>query len=253
MPASYIFYDQNIKGPRGRNGSYSFAATGRTTLSSTRGKSTFVGCMISQDPATLPPEANGYLINAALAGAGIEVTTSPRVDYVKSPTPDLINLVQRETVATSASPAAGAVSSHHRLSAYQHAASDWFVSEAWLLTPERLVGVVDVHALSDQLGCAIKGVLKFVSGYADLGQAKKFVSADDDKKNCTYGYGDLTARIIEHDFDEVAVSYTNTFNDNAKKCGRIVMSSSSPGVRMYPLGTSPFFCSGNSSKQFCSG
>lgn len=252
LPDSCIFYDQNIKGPRGRNGNYSFAATGRTTLGSTRGKSTFVGCMVGENPDKLPPEAKGFLVNAALAGAGMEVTTNPRVDYNQSVPPDLIYLVQRETVATTASQSVGAVSSHHRLAAYQHAASDWFVTEAWLLTPERLVGLVMLRALSDQLGCAIKGVLKFVSGCGDFGVGKSFiqpsVGQEDlkqdqkiDQSDLTFTYGALTARIIEQDFADVAISYVNTYNDRARKSGRLVLSSQSAGVRMYPLGTSHFF------------
>jgi hypothetical protein len=257
VPNSYIFYDQNIKGPRGRNGNYSFAATGRTTLGSNRGKSTFVGCMVSEDPHKLPPGSNGFLVNAALAGAGMEVTTSPKVDYNQSVPADLIYLVQRETVATTASERVGAVSSHHRLSAYQHVASDWFVTEAWLLTPERLVGLVDLHALSDQLGCSIKGVLKFVSGCGDWGVGKEFIALKNmeggntlqdkqqdkqqDQAGLSYTYGALTARIVEHDFADVSVSYVNTFNDRARKSGRLVLSSQSAGVRMYPLGTSHFF------------
>jgi hypothetical protein len=252
MPDSYIFYDQNIKGPRGRNGNYSFAATGRTTLGSNRGKSTFVGCMVAEDPAKLPAEAHGFLVKTALAGAGMEITTSPRVEYNQSTPSELIYLVQRETVATTASPGAGAISSHHRLSAYQHSASDWFVTEAWLFTPERLVGLVDLHALSDQLGCSIKGVLRFVSGCGDLGIAASFNQPEgqnEDQKqgeketraNITYTYGALTARIVEHDFADVSVSYVNTFNDHARKAGRLVLSSQSSGMRMYPLGTSHFY------------
>ncbi len=244
FPDSYIFYDQNIKGPRGRNGDYAFAGTGRTTLSSKRGKSTFVGCMVTEDHEKVPPEANGFLINAAMAGAGIEVTTIPRVDYNEAVPPDLVYLVQRETVATTAAPKVGAVTSHHRLSAYQREASDWFVSECWLLTAERLVGVVAVHALSDQLGCSIDGVLKFVSGAGDWGVSKKFIAAEGNAKNpesSAFTYGALTARIVEHDFDHVSTSYTSTFNDRARKAGRLVLSSRSPGVRMYPLGTGHHF------------
>jgi len=246
---SYIFYDQNIKGPRGRNGSYSFAATGRSTLTSNRGKSTFVGCMVVDDPDKLPDQAHGFAVNSALAGVGIEVTTSQRVDYNRSVPDDLVYLVQRETVATTASPRVGALSSHHRLSAYQHTASDWFVTEGWLLTPERIVGLIDLHALSDQLACAIKGVLRFVSGVGDLGVARTFEKEEAKEgegqlagpASVTYTYGALKARIVEHDFADVAVSYVNTFNDTARKSGRIVLSSQSPGVRMYPLGTSHFF------------
>jgi len=244
MPDSYIIYDQNIKGPRGRNGDYSFAATGRSTLGRNRGKSTYVGCMVSEPLNKLAPEARGFLVNAALTEAGLEVTTNPRVDFNRSVPSDLLYLSQRETVATNASTPAGAVSTHHRLSAYQHAASDWFVSEAWLLTPERIVGVLDVRALSDQMACSINGVLKFVSGCGDWGVAKKFVPAQGQEAgelNPTYTYGALTVRIVDHDFSDISCTYVDTFNDRARKSGRLVMSSQSTGLRMYPLGTGHFF------------
>jgi hypothetical protein len=247
MPESYMFYDQNIRGPRGRNGNYAFAATGRPTPGSNRGKSTYVGCMVVNDPAKLPASAGDYSLDTALAGVGIEITTSQRVDYNQSTPEDLIYLVQRETVAVTAKEKVAAVSSHHRLSAYQHAPSDWFVTEAWLLTPERIVGLIDLHALSDQLACAIKGVLRFVSGVGTLGSAKAFekiapkTGDSEADKAVAYTYGALTARVIEHDFNDVSVSYVNTFNDTARKSGRLVLSSQSAGVRMYPLGTSHFF------------
>lgn len=236
LPENFLFYDQNIKGPRGRNGNYSFAATGRTTLASTRGKSTFVGCMVTAEPDKLPAEAGGYLIDSALAGAAVEVTTNRRVDYNRSTPADLVYLVQRETVSTTANSKIAAVTSHHRISAYQHTASEWFVSEAWLLTHERMVGLLSIHALSDQLGCSINGVLRFVSGCADWGVAKEFAQDGN-----TFTYGALTARIIEHDFDHIGTTYNNTFNDSARKCGRLVLSSTAPSVRMYPLGTGHYF------------
>jgi len=238
LPESYLFYDQNIKGPRGRNGDYCFAGTGRTTLNSTRGKSTFVGCMVTESDDKLPEGANGFLINAALAGVSMEVTTSRKVDYNSSTPAELVYLVQRETVSTTANSKFGALSTHHRISAYQHTASEWFVSEAWLLTPERMVGLLTIHALSDQLGSSINGVLKFVSGCGEWGTAKKFVELSEGR---SFSYGALTARIMEHDFDHVGVSYGNTFNDHANKCGRLIMSSKSPGVRMYSLGTGHYF------------
>ena len=247
LPDTYLFYDQNIKGPRGRNGDYCFAGTGRTTLNSTRGKSTFVGCMVTESGDKLPEGNNGFLINAALTGASMEVTTSRRVDYNRSTPTDLVYLVQRETVSTTANSKFGALSTHHRISAYQHTASEWFVSEAWLFTPERMVGLLSIHALSDQLGSSINGVLKFVSGCGDWGTAKEFVDSGEEKdgeaasKIRSFTYGALSARIIEHDFDHVGVSYSNTFNDAANKCGRLVLSSTSPGMRMFPLGTSHFF------------
>jgi len=254
LPENYLFYDQNIKGPRGRNGDYSFAGTGRTTLNSTRGKSTFVGCMVTESADKLPEENNGFLINSALAGVSMEVTTSRKVDFNRSTPPDLVYLVQRETVSTTANSKFGAVSTHHRISAYQHTASEWFVSEAWLLTPERMVGLLSIHALSDQLGCSIEGVLKFVSGCGDWGTAKKFVDLTETKESeaeeeaatanskiHAFSYGALTARVIDHDFDHLGVSYVNTFNDQANKCGRLVMSSTSPGMRMFSLGTGHFF------------
>ncbi|MBU6451884.1 MAG: hypothetical protein KGS72_08920 [Cyanobacteria bacterium REEB67] len=280
FPEQYIFYDQNIKGPRGRNGDFAFAATGRTTPNSNRGKNTYVGCMVVAPPAPAPPPvvsrqsaaestvedrqntlyivgghlpaasahadsktdwADGFLIDAALAGVGIEVTTSPRVDYMRVVPDDLLNLTQRETLATTTLEKAAALSAHHRLAAYRHTASDWFVSQAWLFTPQRLVGLLDVHALSDQIACDIKGVLRFVSGCADWGVPRKFLSVGDTEKSAAYSYGALTARIVEHDFAGISVAYTNTYNDTSRKAGRLVLSTQSAGTKRYPIGSGHFF------------
>ena len=248
MPSSYIFYDQNIKGPRGRNGNFSFAATGRAMTNSNRGHASFVGCLVAQDPASAPAEARRFLIDAALAGAGMEVTTSPRVDYMQPVPDDLIYLAQRETVVVTTTEKAAALSAHHRLAAFRRSASEWFVSQAWLMTPERLVGLVDIRALSDQLGCEIKGALRFVSGASDWGTAKKFVPRDGEDD--AYDYGALAARIIEHDFASLSFAYTNTFNDESRKSGRLVLGTKATGTRMYPLGTGHFYVAEIRASQF---
>jgi hypothetical protein len=180
-PEKYFVYDRNIEGPRGRFGNFAFCGTARDLHNDIRGKDTYAGCMVFA-PTSL---------SAALGGAGIEVKPKPGTN-AHSP----YNLSQDEHNATTVTKDFAALTSTHRLSAYNGHAVDWQGRQVWLFTPNRMVGLVCVESLKDQEACGVTGVLRFVSptksgeGIASPGPGE-------------FKIGMLNTKIHSHDFSAI--------------------------------------------------
>jgi len=131
IPDKYIVHYRNIQGTRGRFGSYSFAATSRNLwddngnsapnsnpaddyikADSHRGKSTYVGCMVT---GAYDAKKNSWPLNAALDSVGNQVRVTPFDSQTsglgKSTTmdPSIYSLTQQENNAAPTSIAAGLV------------------------------------------------------------------------------------------------------------------------------------------------
>lgn len=243
---NYIVHDRNIQGPRGRFGAFSFAATSRNLLDDNRGKSTYVGCMVLEKSVGLESD---WPLSAALDSIGNEVRLKPldpaKSGPGKSATMDsgLFSLSQQERNASSTSRNFAAITTTHTLSGYKTKPIGWEGRQEWLLTSERLVGLVSLRSLADQKAYAMRGCINLVSGRAFWGVKKNFQRPAAD----TLRYGALTTKLHAHDYAGITTEYTDVMGPGTGKTGRIVLidqASSDAEQRtpvFYPKGAEHFY------------
>lgn len=216
-----IFHDRNIEGTRGRFGRYSFCSTTRNTHQDRRGKLTYVGSMLIDRHPTL--KQAGWPLAAGLDAAWAEVRVNTR--------PETVNrwdthacLSREESNSTISSEYFGSVSALYRLSVYGGQPLPWAARQRWLLTPQRLVGALELEALEDQMAYAMSIALKTVSGRGGSGIRKEWKAVGDN----LYEYGPLTVRLwpsASGAGDDLVTagrqttSYTDTFSGDTGMCG----------------------------------
>ena len=204
-PDGYITYDRNVEGPRGRYGLWSFVGTTRKTISAGdyRGKSTYVGCVVENPPA--PGKTKKWAVNAALQDTGMEVRLNASKDdggehqgRIAMANEELITV----SVVSSNAAVLGAVT---KLGANKKQAEPWLTQQAWLFTPERMVGLVRLESLADQQAAGVFGVLYLISGRNHWGERKEIK----DLGNGSFGYGELIVTFNEHDFSGFGHEYSD--------------------------------------------
>ncbi|MEI7808173.1 MAG: hypothetical protein WCJ07_06780 [Verrucomicrobiota bacterium] len=219
---NYIVHDRNIQGARGRFGAFSFVATARNLLDDNRGKSTYVGCMVLEKTNS---GNNRWPLSAALDSIGSEVRVKPldpaKSGPGKSTTMDsgLFSLSQQERNAALTSRDFAAITTTHALSGYKTAPISWEGRQEWLLTSERLIGLVSLRSLADQKAYALRGCINLVSGRAIWGVKKEFQRPTAE----TLRYGALTTKIHAHDYAGITAEYTDVMGLGPGKTGRIVL------------------------------
>ncbi|MGN6504482.1 MAG: hypothetical protein ACTHM6_02860, partial [Tepidisphaeraceae bacterium] len=237
-PDNYIVYDRNIQGARGRFGTFSFSSTARNFGDDNRGKSTYVGCM-QLDSSSPKPEK--WPLNAALQDAACEVRIKPGPDAGNNRSSTHLWLAQKEINASLASEHFAALSTRYLLSAYKTKAFDWAGRQAWLMTPQRLVGLVEIESLKTQQAFGVDGNFVFVSGRNQWGHRKEFQKLSDQ----SYQYGKLIATIRQHDFSAFATEYTDMMNGDTKKAGRLLLldtlDANNTAPITYPAGKKHFY------------
>ena len=196
-PDNYFVYDRNIQGPRGRFGPYSFSGTSRNMPNEDRGKSTYVGAMMlypsGKLPAGVPP---GYPLNAALDVAGTEVV-------IKSNGDAPAELSREETNAVTVDRDVAAVTTNYRISPYHGPATNFAGQQAWLYTPQRIIGLVKVTSLKDQDVFGVNGVISFLSVKTKKSELHKFqLSA-----NNVFQYGPFITKIYDHNYGQIIQTY----------------------------------------------
>ncbi len=214
-------YDRNIEGPRGRYGQYSFCGTARNTFADKRPKLTYVGSMWLDQPAPGDRDA-GWPLDAGLDGAWAEVRVNDK-DATFNRWDTHACLAAMETPASMANEDFGAVTSKYRPAQYGRAPLAFECTEQWLLTPQRLVGLLSIESLQDQEAYAMSIALKTVCGRANNGTRKQWSS----KSANEYEYGGLTIRLwpagdAANDLvscGEIDTAYTDTFSAGTGKCG----------------------------------
>ncbi len=216
-----ITYDRNIEGPRGRFGQYSFCATARNTFGDKRPKLTYVGSMWLDKIA--PGDRNSsWPLNAGLDGAWAEVRVNDK-DATFNRWDTHACLSAMETPASMANEHFGAVTSTYRTAQYNRAPLEFEGREQWLLTPQRLVGLLSIESLQDQEAYAMSIALKTVCGRANNGTQKKWSSKGPNQ----YEYGGITIRLWPvgtpgRDLVSsglIDTAYTDTFTTGTGKCG----------------------------------
>ena len=243
---NYIVHDRNLQGARGRFGAFSFAVTARNLLDDDRGKSTYVGCMVLEKYS---PSKNGWPLSAALDSIGSEVRVQP-LDPAKSgpgkstTTENGVDAFsQREHNAATTARDFAALTTTYALSGYKTKPIDWEGRQEWLLTSNRLVGLLSLRSLKDQKAYAMRGCLNLVSGRGAWGVKKQFKNLSPD----SFQYGALITKILAQDYGAVATEYTDVMNAGPGKSGRIVLldqAAAAAGQRTpitYPKDTEHFY------------
>lgn len=230
-PDNYVTYDANTLGPRGRFGGWSFSGTTRSTqdvkladgrfnpAAEFRGRHTYIGAMAIYPAGKIPKGQEKWPLSAALDSATVEIRTDPG-----EPNPFrydthafLSKLDDSHTVVSS--DFASLTTTYRIVHSRTGALLPWTVRQVWLMTPQRVVGLVELEALEDTKAISAAGMLKFVSGRASWGVRKEFQGTSDAGAT----YGDLVTTVHANTFGPVSTEYTDVFAGNAKKSGLLLM------------------------------
>lgn len=229
-PDRYITWDANIEGPRGRFGAFSFCGTTRDYHDDDRGKQSYVGCM------ALEPRSKGkWPLSAALHSASAEVRVKTGLGGLNRWDTHLC-LARRERNECTVTRDYAALSTTHGLSVYKGPASNWECRQQWLLTPRRLVGLIELESLITQKAFSMGASLLLVSGRGNWGVRKEFRKLDER----TWQYGSLIVRVHSEDFGVAATEYTDVMSGDSKRSGRLVFGDHTEGEREFATGTRRF-------------
>ncbi|NUQ65713.1 MAG: hypothetical protein HUU20_24855 [Pirellulales bacterium] len=200
LPDQFLIYDRNIEGPRGRFGRWSFAGTTRRFGEGQQGKDTFVGGMVVDEPA------RRYPLNAALQVVTSQYRLEPRKasEGNCSRWRECRYLSQDERNTATIGGDFAALTTRYRIQNVawggKSTLTDWAGNQQWILTPQRLVGVLEIEPLSDQEAYSIHGRIRF-------GIRKEI----DRKDASCFQYGALVCRLHEHNYADVITEKSETF------------------------------------------
>lgn len=199
-PDNFLIYDRNIQGPRGRFGRWSFAGTARTFGEGYQGKDTFVGGMVVDEPT------RHYPLNAALQ----VVTSQYRIEPRESKEGESRRwrqcryLSARERNAVTIAEGFATLTTRYRIQNVawggKSTLTQWTGNQQWILTPERLIGLLEIGPLTDQEAYSIHGRIRFG------------LHRDMERQNdSTFRYGALLCRLHEHNYADVITEKSETF------------------------------------------
>lgn len=200
LPDNFLIYDRNIEGPRGRFGRWSFAGTARRFGEGQQGKDTFVGGMVVDEPT------RRYPLNAALQVVTNQSRLEPRKPYEGNCNRwrECRYLSQDERNAVTIAEGFAALTTRYRIQNVawggKSTLTDWAGNQQWILTPQRLVGVLEIEPLSDQEAYSIHGRIRF-------GLEKEIERKD----AASFQYGALVCRLHEHNYADVITEKSETF------------------------------------------
>jgi hypothetical protein len=253
LPDNYLLYDQNIQGPRGHFGLFSFAGSTRDASVTAQdqpdsnfgvGKSSFVGAMLLD-----PPSSSTWPLNAALDSATSEVQTTPgslpgvdRKNFRSFPQDEHDAVTMTRTFA--------ALSTSYIVSDKTNPRGPfnprkWQGDQQWLFLPDRLIGLLSITSLEDQQAYGLDGSIKLVSGRQTWGSQKTFQQLDPS----TVGYGNLVVRIPDQNYGgklstSLEAASASDPNDKTNKGGRILIQdarANSPNTIAYRRGESHYY------------
>jgi hypothetical protein len=201
LPDNYVLYDRNVQGPRGRYGRFSFGGTTRDYGWGYQGKDTFVGCMALDEPTV------AYPLNAALQ----VVTNQVRValDGQRWRTCKYLSMDEKNAVTVGGDLAA--LTTRYRIQNVawggRSTLTAWAGNQQWLMTPGRLVGLLEIEPLEDRDAYAIHGRIRFGVGRSKS-VGEKEIERKDDR---FFKYGALMCRLHEHNYADVITEESETF------------------------------------------
>lgn len=192
---NYIIHDTNIEGPRGRYGNWSFAGNGRNHGVGYQGKDTFVGCMITD------PDRRPLPLDAALQ----IVTTEVRLTREGNHWTGGRCCSALEKLGAALGPDCGSLAVRYTLSKpnWHHENDElvpWEGVQTWILSKDRLVGLVSIIATADEHRAAVLGRIR-------LGMSR---SIESDGKD-SWRYGHMSVKLHEHSFGRIEIRPSETF------------------------------------------
>ncbi|MEM6259223.1 MAG: hypothetical protein AAGI37_13140 [Planctomycetota bacterium] len=212
LPNNFILHDRAILGPRGRFGDWGFVANGRNPQTpgpehqsqgyegGMCGKNTFVGAF------TLGPMLRNGSLNAALDTVQVRFkqTKGEDTDWARGRRYRFLS--QDEETTTLSRPTFGTLATEYRISERTSsgptktwgAGTDWLGRQLWLLTADRLVGLVQIHTDTDQAVYGLDTRAVLTSGrYKVSGERRELIETEED----SYEFGDMRLRIVDNSFE----------------------------------------------------
>lgn len=194
LPDHYVIFDENVQGPRGRYGPWSFAANGRNYGVGFQGKDTFVGCMLT-DAARRP-----LPLDAALQ----VVTAEVRLNHTDNHWLGGRCFSAREKLSTTLGPDFGSLAVRYAVSRphWRFDKDDllpWEGTQQWYLSRNRLVGLVVLEATADDTRAAVHGRIR-------LGLKRPLEPAS----NSTWKYGGLLVTVHGHNYARIVAKPSET-------------------------------------------
>lgn len=210
LPSNFILYDRAVMGPRIRTPQWATVATARNPQIAAPeehpdeglegkqvGKNTFVGA------AVLGPWENDTSLKAALDGVAVEFKQKPgtSTDWGRDSSQKIYRfLSQDEQSNTITRKNFGTIAASYRLSERTTgnatpswgAGSEWLGEQVWLLTPERLIGLVQIHNDADSEVYGLDTRLVLVGGrYPIMGAYQEVIEEPQD----VFTFGDIKVRV----------------------------------------------------------
>ena len=182
---NWLVFDRNIDGPRGRFGDFYFAG-----VVGGGARDTFAGCMVSKDDLVDP-------LKGALMAANIEARLDAKTDRFRK---NLYISGHDDVTAVEVMTRVAVLGARYTLrKPYINSRigrevdpTSWQGTQVWLFTPKGLVGLVEVEALEAAQVVCLRGEMRF-------GPRMPLTRDKDGLFHC----GDLKARVLEHNFDDV--------------------------------------------------
>ena len=192
-PQTGLVCDENIQGPRGWNGRFSYAGSTRTTRPGAIGRATFVGCMIGDREAQPRP------LDAAFQMATIEFRIRPEGDRWA----DSRFHSGHERPSVIVTPDFSTLAVHYRVTrgAWGGNSADepWEGAQQWFLSGNRLIGLLTIRPLEDTSAAGVWGRLHF-------GMDREFEQGQEGM----FRYGSLITRLHAHNFAGVELGRPET-------------------------------------------
>jgi hypothetical protein len=200
LPDNFMLYDRNCMGPRGRFGTWGVVATLRdvsspkpelteTTFLNMDGVNTFVGAYILNADS----KNDGYPLNAAFQGAAPMVRTSlgKETDWNRGQKWAFLSGSDMHNAITKTRLVYG-LTTIYQISGKRFKATPWTARQAWIVTPDRVIGLTSMRNEKDTQSLDIAQRIGFVSGRKGNTGTKKFLA---NKGENLWQYGALNIKI----------------------------------------------------------
>ncbi len=207
-----VLWDGNIQGPRGRfNGTWGWVANGRDVQnggpensaliasqgydSMQCGKNTFVGAF------TLGPIANKTSLKGAIDGVTVEFkqTAGTETDYMRGSKYRFLSQDERTSTITRKN--FGTLATHYRVSKrtsssatpnWDAGATPWIGQQVWVLTGERMIGLVQIVSDAASQVYGLDARLVFTGGRLSIMGSKLDLTQPDPS---SFAFGELRAKV----------------------------------------------------------
>jgi hypothetical protein len=254
LPDNFVLDDRNILGPRARFGPWGYVGTLRDPYSplpeltevylSMDGKNAFAGAYILD---TNPADWDGgdYPLNAAFNGPAPEVKlrTGLETDWGRGNVNAFLTTDEKNSITKGR--ILYGMTTRYKISERRFKPCKWEGMQQWVLTPTRLIGMIEMEAMQNDSIYGLDVRIPLVSGRKSVTGTKKTLTVVD---KYTYEYGKLRVKIHDEDFGgDVRSRYFGIMNDpldtysvmlemhDASDLGNDTLISYSQGTRRFVL------------------